>query len=139
MTKDKAKIREQKPRNMDYFTTLHLRDLYGLNPNSMPLTFQFPRIPPTLSPTTLNTSNNVVKKKFVHTNTSINTKLEDFQQMFQKYAAGLFDMTFPGLVPPGHPMFTRHFSIKTLQIEKDQLLKENLELKKQVEKLSKQK
>ena len=59
--------------------------------------------------------------------------------MFQKYAAGLFDMTFLGLVPPGHPLFTRHFSIKILQIEKDQLLKENLELKKQVEKLSKQK
>jgi len=114
-------------------------DLYGLNPNSMPLAFQFPRIPPTLSPATLNTSNNDVKKKFIHANISINTKLEDFQQMFQKYAVGLFDMTFSGLVPPGHPLFTRYFSIKTLQLEKDQLLKENLELKKQVEKLSKQK
>ena len=62
-----------------------------------------------------------------------------FQQMFQKYASGLFDMTFPGIVPPGHPLFSRHYSIETLQSERDKLLKENFELKKQLEKDSKEK
>ena len=139
-TKDnKAKITGQKVKTMDYFATMHLMDLYGLNPNNHPYAFQFPRIPPGFSHPTQKISNNPKKEMFSKSNESINTKLENFQEMYQKYASGLLNMTSPGIIPPGHPLFSRQYSVETLQSERDKLLKENLELKKQIEKLTKQK
>ena len=38
------------------------------------------------------------------------------------------------IIPPGHPMYNRQNSVETLQAKNDKLLKENLELKKKVEK-----
>jgi hypothetical protein len=122
---------------MDYFTTMHLMDLYGLNPNIQPYAFQFPRVPPSLSHPMQNT--NKISKKNSHTNESLIPKLEDFQQMYRKYASGILDMIFPGIIPPGHPLYSRHFSVEILQSERDTLLKENLELRKKLEKLSKEK
>ncbi len=124
---------------MDYFTKMHMMDLYGLNPNNMPFAFQFPRIPPGISSPIFNSSKKDVKKKFVQTNELAKTKLGDFQQIYQKYAAGLFDTSSTSIIPPGHPLFSRQNSIETMQKERDKLLKENLELKKQLEKFSKQK
>lgn len=123
---------------MDYFTRMYMMDLYGLNPNNMPSAFQFPRTPPSASSTIFNSSKNHVKKKFGQADELTKIKLEDFQQMYQKYAAGLFDMSFPKIIPPGHPLFSRQDSIQIIQNERDKLLKENLELKKQLEKFSKQ-
>ena len=114
-------------------------DLYGLNPNILPYAFQFPRIPPGLKPLMFNSTAESVRKKFSRQNESLSTKLQDFQQTYQKYASSLFDMTFPGIVPPGHPLFSRQFSVEVIRAERDQLQKENLVLKKQVEKISKEK
>ncbi len=125
--------------NMDYFTTMHMMDLYGLNPNIQPFAFQFLRIPPGFSHPMQNINKNSKKESFSKNNESLNTKLENFQEMYQKHASGLLDMTFPGIIPPGHPMYSRQFSVKTLQSERDKLLKENLELKKRLGKLSKEK
>ena len=124
---------------MDYSVAIHLMNLYGLNPNIQPYAFQFPRTPPSLPNPIQNLNKNYKKESFSKNNESINTKLENFQQLYQKYAAGLFDMTFPSIVPPGHPLYSRQFSVETLQSERDKLLKENLELKKRLEKLSKEK
>ncbi len=124
---------------MDDYTTKHLMDLYGLNPNILPYAFQFPRIPPGLTPLMFNSTTESVRKNFSLQNESLSTKLRDFQQTYQKYASSLFDMTFPGIIPPGHPLFSRQFSLDVIQAERDQLQKENLELKKQVEKISKEK
>jgi len=124
---------------LDDFTTKHLKDLYGLNPNILPYAFQFPRIPPGLTPPIFNSTTESVRKNFSRQNESLSTKLQDFQQTYQKYASSLFDMTFPGVIPPGHPLFSRQFSVEVIRNERDQLLKEKLELKKQVEKLSKEK
>jgi len=124
---------------MDDFTTKHLLDLYGLNPNILPYAFQFPRIPPGLTPLMFNSTTESVRKKFSRQNESLSAKLQDFQQTYQKYASSLFDVTFPGIIPPGHPLFSRQFSVEVLRIERDQLQKENLMLKKQVEKISKEK
>ncbi len=123
---------------MDYFTTMHMMDLYGLNPNNMPFAFQFPRIPPSASSAIFNSSKNYVKKKFGQADELTKTKLGDFQQMYQKYAASLFDLSSPKIIPPGHPLFSRQNSIETIQKERDKLLRENFELKKQLEKFSKQ-
>jgi len=40
------------------------------------------------------------------------------------------------VVPPGHPLYTKKNSIEVLRTENDKLLKENLELKKKLEKKS---
>ncbi|KAG2476670.1 MAG: hypothetical protein NPMRTH1_1610019 [Nitrosopumilales archaeon] len=124
---------------MDDSTTKHLMDLYGLNPNILPYAFQFPRIPPRLTPLTFTSTTESVRKNFSRQNESLSTKLQDFQRTYQKYASSLFDMTFLGIVPPGHPLFSRQFSVEVIKSERDQLQKENLELKKQVEKISKEK
>ncbi len=124
---------------MDDYTTKHLMDLYGLNPNILPYAFQFPRIPPGLTPLMFNSTTESVRKNFSLQNESLSTKLRDFQQTYQKYASSLFDMTFPGIIPPGHPLFSRQFSVEVIQAERDKLLKENLELRKRAEKLSKEK
>ena len=62
-------------------------------------------------------------------------KLQGFQHMYQQYAAGLLTMN-SAIIPPGHPLYTRQNSVETLQAENDKLLKENLELKKKLEKES---
>lgn len=136
---DKAKIMEQKPVNMDYFATMHMMDMYGLNPGIQPFAFQLPRIPPGFSHPMQNINKKSRKEMFSKNNESISTKLENFQEMYQRYASGLLETAFPGIIPPGHPLYSRQFSVETLQLERDKLLKENLELKKQLEKLSKQK
>jgi len=114
-------------------------DLYGLNPNILPYAFQFPRIPPGSAPLMYTSTTESVRKNFSRQNESLSTKLQDFQQTYQKYASSLFDKTFPGIIPPGHPLFSRQFSVEVIRTERDHLQKENLVLKKQVEKLSKEK
>jgi len=124
---------------MDDFATKHLMDLYGLNPNIVPYAFQFPRIPPNLTPLMFNSTTESVRKNFSLQNESLSTNLQDFQQTYQKYASSLFDMSFPGIIPSGHPLFSRQFSVEVIRAERDHLQKDNLVLKKQVEKLSKEK
>lgn len=124
---------------MDDFSTKQLMDLYGLNPSILPYAFQFPRIPPGLTPMMFNSTSESVRKNFSRQNESLSIKLQDFQQTYQKYTSSLFDMTFPGIIPPGHPLFSRQNSVEVIRTERDQLQKENLVLKKQVDKLSKEK
>ena len=113
----------------------HLRDLYGLNPNIPHLAFQFPRLPPGISNPMFKTHENPMKEQFLKNAETINQKLQGFQHMYQQYAAGLLTMNST-VIPPGHPAYTRQNSIETLQTENDKLIKENLELKKKLEKQS---
>ena len=59
-------------------------------------------------------------------------KLQDFNQMFRDRANSLIKMN-TSVLPPGHPLFSRENSLLTLKEENDKLLKENLELKKQLD------
>jgi hypothetical protein len=111
----------------------HLKDLYGLNPNIPHLALQFPRLPPGLSNPLFKIFENPMKEKFTEENASINKKLQGFQQSYQRYASGLLTMNSGGIVPPGHPLFSRQNSVGTLKTENDKLLKENLELKKKLD------
>ncbi len=119
---------------MEDLAIKQLRDLYGLNPNIPHLAFQFPRLPPGLSYPMFKIYENPMKEKFANNSESINKKIEGFQHMYQQYASGLMNMNSSGIVPPGHPLFSRQNSVETLKAEKDKLLKENLELKKKLEK-----
>ena len=111
----------------------HLKDIYGLNPNIPHLALQFPRLPPNLLNPMFKIFENPMKEKFVEDNALINKKLQGFQQSYQRYASGLLTMNSSGIVPPGHPLFSRQNSVSTLKAENDKLLKENLELKKKLD------
>jgi len=113
----------------------HLQDLYGLNPNIPHLALQFPRLPPGLTHPMFKIYETPMKKQFSQELDTMSQKLQGFQQMYQQYASGLISMN-SAIIPPGHPLYTRQNSIQTLQTENDKLLKENLNLKKKLEKES---
>ena len=123
---------------MDNMAIKHLQDLYGLNPNIPHLAFQFPRLPPGLTNPMFKIHENPMKEQFLKNAGTINQKLHGFQHMYQQYAAGLLTMN-SAVIPPGHPLYTRQNSVETLQTENDKLLKENLELKKKLDKESESK
>ena len=117
---------------MDNLAIKHLQDLYGLNPDIPHMAFQFPRLPPGITNPMFKIYENPMKEQFLKNAETINQKLRGFQQMYQQHAAGLLTMN-SGIIPPGHPLYTRNNSIETLQNENDKLLKENLELKKKLD------
>jgi len=118
---------------MDNFVIKHLQDLYGLNPNIPHLALQFPRLPPGLTHPMFKIYENPMKDQFSDEVSAISQKLQGFQHMYQQYASGLLSMN-SAIIPPGHPLYNRQNSVETLQATNDKLLKENLELKKKVEK-----
>ena len=123
---------------LDNLAIKHLEDVYGLNPNIPHLAFQFPRLPPGLNHPMFKVYENPLKEQFSQQTATINQKLQGFQQMYRDYAAGLLSMR-SSIVPPGHPLYSRQNSVETLQAENDKLQKENIELKKKIEKESKSK
>jgi len=111
----------------------HLQNIYGLNPNIPHMAFQFPRLPPGLSNSAFKVFENPMKEQFLKQTETINQKLQGFQHMYQQYASGLLSMNSM-IIPPGHPLYNKQNSISSLQTENDKLLKENLELKKKLDK-----
>ncbi len=109
-----------------------LKDLYGLNPSMPHLAFQFPRLPPGLSHPMFKIYENPMREEFIKQSETINKKLQGFQQMYQQYASDLMTMN-SSIVPPSHPLFAKQNSIESLKTENDKLLKENLELKKKLD------
>ena len=120
---------------MDNLAIKHLQNLYGLNPSIPHMALQFPRLPPGLTHPMFKIYENPMKEQFLQQSDNINQKLQGFQHMYQQHASGLLSMN-SAIIPPGHPLYTRQNSVKTLQSENDKLLKENLELKKKLEKES---
>jgi len=118
---------------MDNLPIKHLEDLYGLNPNIPHLALQFPRLPPGLTHPMFKIFENPIKDQFSQEAANIIQKLQGFQHMYQQYASGLISMN-SAIIPPGHPLYNRQNSVETLKATNDKLLKENLELKKKVEK-----
>ena len=94
------------------------------------------RYPPTSTPPTGTTGIQEIRDKFNKRNASLMPNLEDFNQMFRQHANGLLNQN-ESLFPPGHPLFNREKSFSLLKEANDKLLKENLELKKQLEKSDK--
>ena len=73
-----------------------------------------------------------IKGEFSAKGASMLPKIQDFNQMFRDRANSLIKMN-TSVLPPGHPLFSRENSLLTLKEENDKLLKENLELKKQLD------
>ena len=119
---------------MDYFHTMRTMELSGIHPIFGIPTSMFPRFPPGINPPTMGpVDQKRLKEKFFNDNASMNSKLEGFTEMYQKFASGLFEAAYPAM-PPGHPMFSKLASSASLKNENDKLKKENQELHKQLSK-----
>ena len=94
------------------------------------------RYPPKSNPPTGFSGINEIREQFNKRNASIMPNLEDFNQMFRQYADGLLNSD-NSVFPPGHPLYNREKSFSLLKDANDKLIKENLELKKQLEKSEK--
>ena len=94
------------------------------------------RYPPTSKPPTGVTGIQEIREKFNRRNASLMPNLEDFNQMFRQHADGLLNGS-ESIFPPGHPLYNKEKSFSLLKEANDKLLKENLELKKQIEKSEK--
>ena len=110
----------------------HLQSLYGLNHDIPHRVFQFPRLPPGINHPIFKTFENPIKQKFIQDAANLNKKLDGFQNFYHQHASGLMTMSSNTIVPPGHPLHSEKNSIKNLRIEKDNLLKQNIELKKKL-------
>ena len=113
-----------------------LRDLYGLNPEIPHRAFQFPRLPPGITHPMFKLRDNPAKDNLLQKTASLNKKLDGFQKLYQQHASGLFTMN-SGVIPPGHPLYSEKNSVEYLKAENDKLLKQNIELKKKLDKSSK--
>ena len=94
------------------------------------------RYPPKSNPPTGFSGIQEIRDRFNKRNASIMPNLEDFNQMFRQYADGLLNGS-ESIFPPGHPLYNKEKSFSLLKEANDKLLKENLELKKQLEKSGK--
>lgn len=119
---------------MDEYVLRHLRDLYGMNPDIPHRAFQFPRLPPGITHPMQKIFENPIKEKFLQDASMINKRLEGFQKFYQQYASGLMTMNTNRVVPPGHPLYSEKNSLEYLKTENDKLIKQNLQLKKKLEK-----
>ncbi len=119
---------------MDDLVFRHLRNLYDMNHEIPHRVFQFPRLPPGISHPMLKISDNPMKDKFVQNASNLNKKLDGFQNFYQQHASGLMKMNSSGIIPPGHPLYSEKNSVKILKVQNDKLLKQNIELKKKLEK-----
>ncbi len=107
-------------------------ELSGIHPAFGIPTPMFPRFPPGISPPSIGmVDQKRLKEKFFKDTASMSFKLQDFNQMYQKFASGLFEVAYPAR-PPGHPLFSRMESTISLQSENNKLKKENIDLQKQI-------
>ena len=95
-------------------------------------TQNFFRYPPNSNPPKGLVNPKKLKENFLSDGASMMPKLQDFNQMFRQYANNVLDMN-QSVFPPGHPLYNREKSISSLKEANDKLLKENLELKKQLD------
>lgn len=119
---------------MDDLVLRELKNLYDLNFDVPHRVFQFPRLPPGINPPMFKIFENPVKDKFVQNATNLNKKLDGFQRLYQQHVSGLMDMNSSGIIPPGHPLYSEKNTVRNLKTENDKLQKQNLELKKKLDK-----
>lgn len=119
---------------MDEMVLRELKNLYDLNYEIPHRAFQFPRLPPGINPPMFKIFENPIKDKFLQDASNLNKKLDGFQRMYHQHASKLMTMSSSEIIPPGHPLYSEKNSVKILKAENDKLLKQNLELKKKLDK-----
>ena len=118
---------------MDDMVLKELKNLYELNNDIPHRAFQFPRLPPGINPPMFKIFENPIKNKFFQDASNLNKKLDGFQNLYHQHVSGLTDNS-SSIIPPGHPLYSEKNSVKLLKAENDKLTKQNLELKKKLDK-----
>ncbi len=119
---------------MDDLVLRQLKNLYDLDNDIPNRVFQFPRLPPGINSPMFKIFENPMKDKFVQNASNLNGKLDGFQRLYHQHVSGLMSINSTGIIPPGHPLYSEKNSVKILKTENDKLIKENLELKKKLDK-----
>ena len=118
---------------MDYFTTKRILDMHDNVLDISSLVPDFIRYPPAASIPNALVNKPKLMKKLSSENMALTPMLQDFTEMYQQMAASLFSMSTSKLIPPGHPIYSKESSITLLKEENQKIMKENLELQKQLE------
>ena len=108
-------------------------DLHNNTLNISSLVPDFIRYPPAASIPNALVNKPKLMKKLSSENMALTPMLQDFTEMYQQMAASLFSMSTSKLIPPGHPIYSKESSITLLKEENQKIMKENLELQKQLE------
>lgn len=123
-------------RNTPFLTTTSMynymgrfhQGLHGTGMERMHEALEFPRMPPgSIHPRT---------NRFAIPPRGVNlafmpANLDDFQEAYKRQVQSLLDNA--PIIPPGHPMYDKHVQSGILRQEKEKLLKENVELKRQLD------
>ena len=110
-------------------------EMYGFGASITNSPFAFPRLPPSVTNPNVGISKtSKLKDEIIRDNASMLARLFDFHTMFQQYATGLFDLAPSNQFKPGHPLYSKTSVIDTLQLENEQLKKENSVLKRDLKK-----
>ena len=118
---------------MDYFMRKGILDLHSNTLDISNLVPDFIRYPPAASIPNALVNKPKLMKTLSSENMALTPTLQDFTEMYQQMAASLFSMSTSKLIPPGHPMYSKENSITLLKEENQKIMKENLELQKQLE------
>ena len=118
---------------MDYFMRKGILDLHSNILDISSLVPDFIRYPPAASIPNALVNKPKLMKKLSSENMALTPTLQDFTEMYQQMAASLFSMSTSKLIPPGHPIYSKENSITLLKEENQKIMKENLELQKQLE------
>lgn len=105
-----------------------IMDLYGQPFDMITSPFAFPRLPPRASPPLGISSAGKTKDKIIRDSDMMMGRLSEYHTLFQKYAAGLFNLA-PSRFMPGHPMQMKMHVVDFLEEENERLRKENTNLK----------
>ena len=108
-------------------------DLHNNTLDISSLVPDFIRYPPAASIPNALVNKPKLMKKLSSENMALTPMLQDFTEMYQQMAASLFSMSTSKLIPPGHPIYSKESSITLLKEENQKIMKENLELQKQLE------
>ena len=108
-------------------------DLHNNTLDISSLVPDFIRYPPAASIPNALVNKPKLMKKLSSENMALTPMLQDFTEMYQQMAASLFSMSTSKLIPPGHPIYSKESSIILLKEENQKIMKENLELQKQLE------
>ena len=129
----KEQIYQNYVKIMDYFIPKRILDMHDNALNISSLVPDFIRYPPTANIPSALVNKPKLMKRLSSENIALTPTLHDFTEMYQQMAANLFSMSTNRLIPPGHPMYSKENSIRLLKEENEKILKENLELQKQLE------
>lgn len=108
----------------DFFYAKRILDLYNQQFDMINSPFAFPRLPPRANAPLGISNAGRIKDEIVNDKDAMMGRLFDYNSMFQRHAAGLFNLS-SGRFNPGHPLHMKVRSVDTLQEENNRLSKEN--------------